>query len=345
MRFILSICILLVSIPLFAQTEEIDDAVLLRLLKQRDNVKQQMSEAEKAGDNAKYEELKALWDELDAKANARKELIQSSQKEAKRLLDEASSLRRDGKYAQAQAKYEKVLAYSEFINEKIILDVRFKIADCLERQKKYPAALELYSKVIESNPDLAKAYGGKARVLSKMGQNSESISVFHKAIELDPDNYQDYFFLAGSYEKIGMSKESEENYLTATQKNPSYYQAWYSLGKIRYKMKKYDDAIKALKSAVESDKRYTKYFHKAYTLMAQIYNTVGNYTSAIDASESALELKSNYGRAHLERGIALQKTQRYNLAIQSFEKCLNDRECRDSAQWHINLIKEKYLEQ
>jgi hypothetical protein len=39
--------------------------------------------------------------------------------------------------------------------------------------------------------------------------------------------------------------------------------------------------------------------------MAQIYNTIGQYAPAIDAAESALNLKPNFGRANLEKGIAL----------------------------------------
>ena len=110
-----SLLLLLFSIPLFAQTGEVTDSTLQALLTQRDDIKQQMAQANEARDNDKYNELKLIWDELEAKITARQELIENSKKEAKRYLDEASSFRRDKNYPKAQSSYEKVLSYSEFI--------------------------------------------------------------------------------------------------------------------------------------------------------------------------------------------------------------------------------------
>ena len=343
MRTLLAVLILALLLPLtlFAQTEEITDPVLADLMKQRDDVKAQMAEAKEAGDNDKYDQLNASWEGLETKITARYDLIKNSKKEAKRLSDEGSSYRRDKKYAQAEASYTKVLKYTEFIGEDKIPDIKGIIGFCQERQKLYPKASDTYQEVIDIQPDNANAYAGKGRCAARMGKDSEAVNLFKKSLELNPDDAKNYFFIAQSYEKINMKPDAEINYALAAEKDPAYYKAYYQLGVVRYSMKKYTPAVEALKSAVELKKNY----YQAFTLMAQIYNTVGNYSAAIDAAESAINIKANYAQAHFEKGVALEKSERYNQAIKAFENCLNDRTWRDQANYHINLIKDKYLKE
>jgi tetratricopeptide (TPR) repeat protein len=335
----------LLTSPLFGQTgastdeEKITDAVLLKLLDQRATLKEQMTTANEKGDYDKYKELETQWNDLDAKIKARQDLITSSKKEAKRLVDNAGGLLRDKKYPQAQANYEKALTYKEFLDSNVLLSIKARLAYCLERQKLYPRALEIYSEIIEANPQDPDAYAGKGRVLSGMGKDSEAVNFFQKALEIEPDKAEHYFFLAECYVNIQMMAEAETNYQLAVQKDSKYFKAFYQLGVLRFKMQKYNEAIDALKASVAINKNYPK----AYALIAQIYNTIGNYPAALDAAESAINLQVNYTQAHFEKGIALYKSERYNQALDAFEKCLNDREWRDQANWHINLIKEKYL--
>ena len=343
MRTLLAVLLLAMVLPLsvFAQAEEITDLVLSDLMKQRDDVKAQMAEAEEAGDNDKYDQLNAAWGELESKITARYDLIKNSKKEAKRLSDEGSRYRRDRKYAQAEASYTKVLNYIEFIGEDKVPSIKGIIGFCQERQKMYSKASDTYQEVIDLEPSNANAFAGKGRCAARMGKHSEAVNLFKKAIELKPDDAQNYFFLAQSYEKINMKSDAEANYALATEKDAQYYKAFYQLGVVRYSLKKYTPAVEALKGATNLKKNY----HQAYTLMAQIYNTVGNYSAAIDASESAINIKANYAQAHFEKGVAFEKTERYNQAIKAFENCLNDRTWRDQANYHINLIKDKYLKE
>ena len=333
----------LIAFPAFllAQEEEITDQELLSLIKQRDEVKAQMEKAKETQDLTKYDELKPKWEALEAKINQRYELIKNSKKEAKRLLDEGTRFRRDKKYSQAQASFQKALSHKEFIGQENIPSIKLMVAFCQEMQKLYPDAAGTYQEVIDLDPKKPDGYAGKGRCLANMNKDSEAVNLFKKAIEIDPSDAKNYFFLASSYEAISMAAEAEQNHLLATQKDPQYYKAFYQLGYVRFNNKDYEGAIEALKSAVAISSDY----YTAFTLLAQVYNTIGNYTGALDAAESAINIKSTYAQAHFEKGIALEKTDRYNQAIQAFEKCLNDRNWRDSANYHINLIKEKYLKE
>lgn len=340
-RFFLPLLMLFLLLPCMgaAQESELDDVVYKQLKVQRDKLIAEMKKATDAKDNAKYDELNIELGKLDAKIKERTDLVVNSKKEAKRLIDEAKILRRDQKYAQAQSNYQKALTYSEFLDKAIIPDVKMMIAFCQEKQKLYPAAVESYQEVIEVNPGKADAYAGKGRCLAAMGKDSEAVGYFKKALEIDPNDAQAYFYLAASYEGIGMKAEAAANYELAAQKDPQYYKAFYQLGVAQFGLQEYDKAIKALQSAVAIKKDY----FNAYGLMAQIQNTVGNYQAALDAAEYAINIKPTYSQGHFEKGIALMKSERYDTAITSFEKCLNDRDWRDQANYYINLIKEKYL--
>lgn len=333
--------VILLFSPLFAQTEEVTDEILLQLLKQRDGLKQQMAQANEAEDYDKYKELEESWNILNTKINQRQELIQSSLKEAQRLLKTANSNIRDRKYSSALTNLEKVLSYQEFLDSDKIPEIRYLLAFCLERLKKYPQALDEYSKVIVMKPNWSKPYSGKARVLSGMGDDSEAVAAYKKAVEYDPDDAKNYFFMAISYQKLRMMAEAENNYRLATEKDTTYDKAFYNLGVVRAELRKYLEAIETLKKTVQLDPKH----YQAFTLLAKVYNTVGRHAESLDAAESAINIRPNYAEAHFEKGVALEKTERYNLAIKAFEMCLNDRAWRESAQWHINLIKEKYLQQ
>lgn len=342
-----SLVILLLTLfvaALFAQTAptgQIDDEELRSILAERDKVKAAMEAAKEAQDLDEYNELKAAFDDLNAKAEARKEFVLNSKKEAKRFLEEAAKYRRDKRWDKAEESYKGALANREFLDPDVVPSIILLIGFTQEQQKKYDDALVSYKKVQGLAPDKAESFEGMGRVYSKMKMRTESVNAYKKAIELNPDNSKTYFGLASSYYNLNMLDEAEANYQLAVEKNPNYAKAYYQLGIVHYKMKKYNRAIEDLKKAVEANKKY----YRAYTLLAQIYNAVGNYPAAIDAAESSVNIKPKYAQSHFEKGIALYKTERYNLALESFKKCLNDRTWREQAQYHINLINDKLEKQ
>jgi tetratricopeptide (TPR) repeat protein len=53
-------------------------------------------------------------------------------------------------------------------------------------QKQYPEAIKYYTKTIELNPQLGKAYGNRGNVKSDLGDNAGAIEDYNKLIQLDP---------------------------------------------------------------------------------------------------------------------------------------------------------------
>ncbi|MBC8205086.1 MAG: tetratricopeptide repeat protein [FCB group bacterium] len=313
----------------------------MSILAERDKVKTEMEAAKEAQDLDKYNELKTVFDDLNAKAEARKEFVLNEKKEAKRLLDDGSKYRRDKRWDKAEQSYAGALGKSDFIDQSIIPSIHLLIGFCQEQQKKYDSALVSYKTVTELDPKKAEAFEGMGRVYSKMNMKTESINAYKKAIELDPENAKAYFGLATGYYNVNMREDAEKYYAIAVEKDSTYDKAYYQLGVVRFKLRKYSEAVAALKKATEINKRY----YLAFTFMAQIYNTTGDYAAAIDAAESSINIKSNYAQSHFEKGIALYHTERYNQALESFKKCLNDRTWREQAEYHIKLINDKTANQ
>ena len=67
-------------------------------------------------------------------------------------------------------------------------EVTYYYAYNLERLRKYDAALHYYQKVIELDPNYAKAYMGMGDMYRELGQLDKAIGSYEKGLSLDPDN-------------------------------------------------------------------------------------------------------------------------------------------------------------
>ena len=68
------------------------------------------------------------------------------------------------------------------------VQLRYSYAYELERFRKYAEALEQYKRVVELDPNMAKAYFNMGDIYKSHKQYSKAIESYKKGLRLDPDN-------------------------------------------------------------------------------------------------------------------------------------------------------------
>ncbi len=127
---------------------------------------------------------------------------------------------------------------------------RLYMANTLELQGYYAAAREQYQYGIDLDPTSIDLYTGLAFNYFGTGNVSEAILTFQDAIAVDPKSAVAFDGLAYMYLQLGEIPSAKENALQATELAPGMARAWGRLGEAYFKEPNYDEAIKALETAV-----------------------------------------------------------------------------------------------
>ena len=87
---------------------------------------------------------------------------------------------------------------------------------------------------------------------------------------------------------------------------------------ILFELKKYDDAIKQWKKAIELNPKY----HFGHNNLGNAYLKKKNFKEALNCYHKAIHIKPDYYEAHHNKGNVLRKTNDFVNAIESFDKAL-----------------------
>lgn len=188
--------------------------------------------------------------------------------------------------------------------------------------------------IIKVRPEL-EIYLILACTLFELGDTQSAEKMCLKALKLKP-NYIDPPFFMG---KMYFSTERYDNAVLYLQK---YFQlkqyletnrdandlvlhslmgsheAHFMLGIIYERQKKYIDAIRELKEAIEIDHGYAE----AYNALGNVYSQLGRYHETILAFKKATRIKPDFVIAHKNMGVTYANHEEFALAAQAFEKAI-----------------------
>ena len=310
-----------------------------------------MKQASDAGNAESYAKLKSEYEALTKQLATHKKVIQDYMAgnrqftEVQRLYNEGQRNAKLGKWQDALLAYDQAISKGESMQSSgiapTISSSYYMKGYVLKRQKKTKEAITHYEKAVSIDPNNDDAFFAMANAHRELGQNSDAIADYLKAIEIDPLNSKAYYNLGVVYDQQKKYSQAEEMFQKSSQADPEYTQAKVSLGQVLVKQGKHSTAIPALLQAVQEDKKEWK----AYWLLAQSYNAVGQPQNAIMSAESSAKIRRN-GGAYIEMGDAYQKIGSEAKAKQSYENALRDRNWRETAQYKIKMMeeKDKYIE-
>ncbi len=210
----------------------------------------------------------------------------------------------------------------------------------LKKQRKYKEALAAFQAAIDNNAAYSAAYLALGTTYSQLSQPDQAIAVYNKAIEYDPTSAKMHYSLGEVYlNKKKNYKLASNSFQKATQLDPTYDRAFSSLGVSLIELGKLDQAIIALENALAVTKK--KRWEGPHYRLAVAYNKKGAPSKAKAAAVEALNNKANYAPAAYEAGKACKELGQFNEAIRYFGIAGKSRVWKKTADYEIDLIKNR----
>lgn len=269
------------------------------------------------------EEEKDLLDAEKAKVKADK--LAKAEQEKNRLDVEKAKLKAD-----MIEKAEKDRPYA-ILTDELCDEARKKLLDGNTAE-----AFQIYTKVIDKNPNSCEAYNGLGdcylRMINDIGNLSKALKCYTKSIELDQSKSRPYANRAHVYLKIGQHIEDAYADITkAIELEPSESTYYCLRSEILIQMSRRDDALKDLDRAIVLDSGCMDY----YALRMGIYYTMGLSNKWSDDVERAIKCKR------------ISNSTVYNLnSVKSFVFCLKGRkfaengDSEDALEWYGKAMNE-----
>jgi len=228
----------------------------------------------------------------------------------------------------------------------------------------YDAAIYLFTKGLELNPDNQYLYNDRGLCYLEKGEIDKAIADFSKAIELDADFAEAYFNRGLAYFRTGSKYTPEgraslekaiSDYSKAVEIKPEYAEAYYHRGIARIEFIHFYDspfseeenetfyeALRDFNKTLELDGT----FYISYAGMGNAYDRYGKFHEAVEWYNKSLEneyeiLQKRGTKALAEiyysRGRAYQRVENPQ-AIQDYEKSLEYDPNLDTALGHLASI-------
>lgn len=183
-----------------------------------------------------------------------------------------------------------------------------------------PAFVE-FQKAVELNPEDKESINALGLIyLLKLEDYQKAAQYFERALQIDKSFSEASNNLGYAYEMMGRFDDALKAYKSALS-NPLYKsaeKAFNNMGRVYYRMKRYHEAIDAYREAL---KRFSS-FHLPYYGLALCYNALGRYGDAATSLKKAIELDPSYN-GDMDKALKDLKEKRL-LAKGNEEKDLSD---------------------
>jgi type IV pilus assembly protein PilF len=192
---------------------------------------------------------------------------------------------------------------------------KIRMAQSYLNAGRMPDALEMLDEVIADDPDNANVHNFKGQVLFFAGRYGEAQAALERALQLDPHLSDAHNNLGVVLDAQGRKSEAEQQYRLALA-DPAYptpEKAYLNLGLLYSSMGREREAIDELRRAVEIDTDY----YKAHYELASVLERVGENEEALREYQVAAPGYRRDGRYFYRLGLAYFRLGRKDEARES----------------------------
>ena len=237
----------------------------------------------------------------------------SSATDSQNKFGQAMAAHRQGRLAEAEALYTKLLRqYPKHFDGLHLLGVLKVQAGQAER------GVELISRALKLNPASAAAHVNLAKALSEAGRTRAALKSLDAAIALNPTLAEAHNNRAIALGELGRLEEALAGYERAIALKGDYPEALVNRGHVLSELRRPAEALASLDAAIALKPG-----------VAEAHNNRGNALRALRRAEEALAsfdaaigLRPNYHEAHTNRGNVLADLGRNEAALASFDAAL-----------------------
>ena len=174
-----------------------------------------------------------------------------------------------------------------------------------EIRNNYDTAEEYYKKILELNPEHARAHNNYAVLLWVMKRFEEAESHYKEALRINPEYanaHYNYAILLGDMKK---TEEAESHYMEALRINPEYVNAHYNYANLLKNMKRFEEAESHYQEALRINPDLTlAHYNYANLLknMKRFEEAESHYQEALRINPEDVNIVGNYAGLLLARG-------------------------------------------
>src|SRR3989344_111894 len=185
-------------------------------------------------------------------------------------------------------------------------------------KEKIARYLELTTKKIKDDPEIAKAYFEAGIQYKELGNLLEAESFLRKSLRLDPQPFLPRINLALVLQKQGKLDLALENYKTVLTKNKDNAEAYFGLGFCYFKMGELEKSAEHFKQAI----KFNPLLLDAYLNLGGVYEKLGKLVEAESILKKAIHLSKNNPRAYHNLGVVYEKAIRPLQALFCYERAI-----------------------
>ncbi len=197
-------------------------------------------------------------------------------------------------------------------------DALFLAGILAEQAGRCERAVELLSKAVAVNPNVAEAHYNHGVALGGVRQYEEAVASYERAIALKPDYADAYFNRGVALAELGRPVQAVESYDRAIAFNPAYAEVHNNRGIVLDHLKRYDEALASYDRAIALKPDYAR----AHNNRGVALGRLERHADALASYDRAVALKSDYADAFTNRGIALGELDRPAEALVSYERAI-----------------------
>jgi protein O-GlcNAc transferase len=230
-----------------------------------------------------------------------------------RLTSEALGLHRQGRLAEAEAIYRRILDNSPEHADSL------QLLGALSLQLgRTDEAIELFRRAIKVDPAYPEAHNNLAIALQKRGEIDEALSHWEKAVALKPDYAQAYDNLAKALSEQGKTGLALACWQRAVALNPADVGAIGDFAAALRKANRFDEAVAHYEHALALKPDHVE-MHCGF---AAALNQAGRPSEAIDRYQKALAVAPDHVGAHVGVAGVLETEGRTGDATLHYERAL-----------------------
>lgn len=234
-------------------------------------------------------------------------------KSLKRRLERAIAAHQQGRLAQAEALYLRILQA-----EPGHFDARHLLGVIRHQQGRNAEALELVGAALAANPDSARALSNHGLILYTLRRFEEALASFEQAVALAPDFPDAHNNRGNALQRLKRNDEALECFERALALAPGYVEAHNNRGNALQGLRRFEEALASYRRALALRPAYPDALFNRGSALKEL----GRHAEALASYDQALALRPDHAESWFARGDALNDLKRHDEAIASYGKAI-----------------------
>jgi tetratricopeptide (TPR) repeat protein len=229
------------------------------------------------------------------------------------LFAEALSLHQDGRLAEAEKIYHKVLATQpNHFGSLHLLGVIF------HQRGNHAKAVRQIGLALKRDPNNSVALNNRGAALKELKRLDEALASYDRALALQPDYAEALSNRGAALHELKRFEEALASYDRALTLRPDYAEALSNRAATLHELQRFEEALADYDRALKLRPDYAEaFFNRGNSLFAR-----KRYEEAVASYDRALALRPSYAEALLNRGNTLQKLRRFDEALAHYQRAL-----------------------